>query len=251
MRVLVACEYSGRVRDAFRALGHDAYSCDLLPADDGSMFHLRGDATKYLRDGWDMLVAHPPCTYLTSAAEWAYGDGPYHQKVKPGTLVGAARRAAREESLALFCAFLEAPIPFIAVENPVGVASTRIRKPDQTIQPHAFGADASRRTCLWLKNLPTLVSTKRIPGRLVPTLSGKVVERWANQTDAGQNRLSPSPDRWKDRSKTYQGIADAMATQWGRCSKWSRALPARCELGLGHGGLCESAGDAFAGQEVA
>lgn len=215
MKVLIACESSGVVREAFRALGHDAYSCDLLPADDGSLYHLHGDALKYLTDGWDMLIAHPPCTYLTSAAEWAYGDGPYHQKVKPGTLVGAARRAAREESLDFFSAFLNAPIAFIAIENPVGVASSRIRKPDQTIQPYKFGDDASKRTCLWLKGLPRLLGTVRVPGRLVTTPSGKVVERWANQTDTGQNRLSPGPDRWKARSKTYLGVARAFAEQWG------------------------------------
>jgi len=222
MKVLIACESSGTVREAFRALGHDAWSSDLLPADDGSQFHLQGDARRFLHEGWDLLIAHPPCTYLTSAAEWAYGDGPYHQKVKEGTLVGAARRAARVEAVALFSDFLFAPIPRIAVENPVGVASRLIRKPDQTIQPYDFGDDASKRTCLWLKGLPTLVATERVPGRFVTTESGRLVERWDNQTDSGQNRLSPGADRWKERSKTYPGIARAMALQWsGYAFDWN------------------------------
>lgn len=216
MRVLVACESSGMVRERFRALGHDAWSCDLLPADDGSQYHCQGDAREaVLGREWDLLIAHPPCTFLTSAAEWAYGDGPYHQKVKPGTLTGVARRAAREEALVFFRFFLDAPVKRIAIENPVGVASSRIRPPDQTIQPYEYQDDASKRTCLWLKGLPLLRSTGRVVGRMVVTPAGKTVERWANQTDSGQNRLSPGPDRWKDRSKTYPGIAAAMASQWG------------------------------------
>ncbi|OCX57232.1 hypothetical protein BFM99_14270 [Stutzerimonas stutzeri] len=226
MRVLVACEYSGRVRDAFRALGHEAMSCDLLPTDVPGP-HYMGDVRDVLYDGWDLMVAHPPCTYLTIAAEWCYKDNP-GKKMKPGVLFGAERRAAREEALEFFRLLLDAPIPHIAVENPVGVVSSRIRKPDQTIQPWQFGHDASKATCLWLKNLPPLVPTEVVHPRLIccgnqfdgdaacQTCNGtlKPKKRWANQTDSGQNRLPPSADRWKIRSETYVGVAKAMATQW-------------------------------------
>lgn len=209
MRVLVACEFSGTVREAFAALGHDAWSCDLLPTKRPGQ-HLQGDVREFLSMGWDAMIAHPPCTFLTIAAEWAFGDGPYHQKVKPGTLVGAARRAARVEAVEFVRLLMNAPIPRIAVENPIGCLSRLIRKPDQVIQPHQFGADASKGTCLWLKGLPLLVSTQSIAPRIV---NGR--HRWANQTDGGQNRLSPSEDRWAERSITYPGIAAAMAMQWG------------------------------------
>lgn len=195
------------MRDAFRALGHDAWSCDLLAAPGN---HFQCDVLSILDRGWDLAIFHPPCTYLTIAAEWAYGDGPYHQKVKPGTLVGPERRKAREESIDLVRQLLAAPIPRIALENPKGAISSRIRKPDQIIQPYDFGDDASKQTCLWLKNLPKLTPTLYVPPRI--TAAGK--ERWANQTDSGQNRLGPSEDRWAVRSLTYQGIADAMAEQW-------------------------------------
>jgi hypothetical protein len=171
--------------------------------------HFQCDVLSILDRGWDLAIFHPPCTFLTSAAEWAFGDGPYHQKVKPGTLVGAARRQAREEALELVRALLAAPIPRIAVENPKGVISARIRKPDQTIQPHQFGEDASKATSLWLKNLPLLEPTSHIAPRIV---AGK--KRWANQTDSGQNRLAPGSERWAIRSLTYPGIAEAMAQQW-------------------------------------
>lgn len=209
MRILVGCESSGRVRDAFRARGHDAYSCDLLPSPDPT-YHLQCDVLSVINDGWDIGIFHPPCTYLTCSAEWAYGDGPYHQKVKPGTLVGAARREAREDALVFILQLMNAPIPKIAIENPRGCISTRIRKPNQTIQPYEHGDDASKATCLWLDNLPLLVPTKIVLPRIV---NGKL--RWANQTDSGQNRLPPSEDRWALRSLTYQGIANAMAEQWG------------------------------------
>jgi len=209
MRVLVACESSGVVRDAFRALGHNAWSCDLLPSD--SPYHLQGDVLQYLTDNWNMLIAHPPCTYLTSSAEWAYSDGPYHQKVKADTLTGAARRAARDQAEEFFMEMANAPIRHICIENPVGVMSTRWRKADQYIQPYDYGSDASKKTGLWLKNLPLLVAdpADRISGRLV---DGK--ERWANQTNSGQNRLPPSANRWQVRSETYSGIATQMAQQW-------------------------------------
>jgi hypothetical protein len=211
MRVLVGMEYSGRVRAAFRALGHDAWSCDYGPSEDKSPFHIQGDVFDHLGDGWDIGIFHPTCTYLTCSAEWAYGDGPYHQKVKPGTLVGAARREARERAIEDVQRLLHSCIPCKAIENPRGVLSSRIRKPDQTIQPFEFGDDASKATCLWLENLPPLIATCRVPRG-----SGKVVERWSNQTDSNQNKLPPSEDRWKERSRTYPGIAAAFASQWSR-----------------------------------
>lgn len=196
MRVLVACEYSGAVRDAFRARGYDAMSCDLLPTDvDGP--HYQGDVFDVIGNGWDLMIAHPPCTYLCSSGlHWN------------GRVEG--RAAKTEDALAFVRALFDAPIPRIAIENPVGCIGTRIRKADQTIQPHQFGDDASKATCLWLKGLPLLTPTDRVPGRMV---NGKA--RWANQTDSGQNRLAPSADRWKLRSATFPGIAAAMADQWG------------------------------------
>jgi len=216
MRVLIACESSGTIREEFRKLGHDAWSCDLQPADDGSEFHLQCDMFTVLNDGWDLMIAHPSCTYLTNSAAWAYSDGPYHQRVKEGTLTGAARRAAREEALAFVQRLMDAPIPMIAIENPVGVISTRIKPASQYIQPHEFGEDASKKTGLWLKGLPNLAPTEIVEPRVVeyPKDSGKWVKRWANQTDSGQNKLTPAADRWKERSKTYKGWAVAMANQW-------------------------------------
>lgn len=196
MRVLVACEYSGRVRDAFRALGHEAWSCDLLPTDVAGPHYL-GDVTDILADGWDLMVAHPPCTYLSvSGMHW--------------TARGLRDPKLTEDALEFVRVLLAAPIERIALENPVSVISSRIRKPDQVIQPYQFGHDASKKTCLWLKNLPLLRPTGFVEPRVV---NGK--ERWGNQTDSGQNVLGPSDDRWKERSKTYDGIAIAMADQWG------------------------------------
>lgn len=196
MRVLVACEYSGRVRDAFLAMGHDAMSCDLLPTDVPGP-HYQGDVRDLLDDGWDLMIAHPPCTYLCSS-------GLHWNKRRP------QRAQMTEDALEFVRQLLDAPINRIALENPVGCISTRIRKPDQTIQPWQFGHDASKATCLWLKNLPLLKPTLLVEGRLVNGRS-----RWGNQTDSGQNRLLPSEDRWKVRSETYEGIATAMANQWG------------------------------------
>lgn len=197
MRILIACEYSGRVRDAFRAAGHDAWSCDLLPCDADPAYHIQGDVVPLLGQGWDLMVAHPPCTYLCSS-------GLHWNKRVEG------RQAKTEAALDFVGTLLFCPIPRVAIENPVGCISTRIRKPDQTIQPWQFGHDASKATCLWLKGLPLLRPTAIISPRMV---DGK--PRWANQTDSGQNRLGPSADRWKIRSETYSGIATAMAQQWG------------------------------------
>lgn len=214
MRVLVACEYSGRVRDAFRALGHDAMSCDLLPSDAPGPHH-QGDVFDVIGDGWDLMIAHPPCTYLTIAAEWAYKDE-QKKKIKPGTLIGQARREAREEAIKFVMALANAPIERIAIENPVGVLSTVWREPDQFIQPYEYGEDASKKTCLWLKNLPRLAPTAFAPPRLALSADCRSYSlRWGNQTDSGQNKEPPSDDRWKIRSTTWHGWADAMARQWG------------------------------------
>jgi site-specific DNA-cytosine methylase len=181
MKVLVACEYSGRVRDAFRAFGHDALSCDLLPTDVEGPHH-QGDVTELLHMGWDLMIAHPPCTHLAvSGSRW------FKDKVKE-----------QAEALVFVQTLMDAPIPMIAIENPISVISSRIRKPDQIIQPWQFGHGETKATCLWLKGLPKLTPTNVVEGR-----------------EARVHRMPPSPDRWKERSRTYQGIAEAMAAQWG------------------------------------
>jgi hypothetical protein len=193
MKVLVACEYSGRVRDAFLAAGADAMSCDLLPTDSPGP-HYQGDVFDIIHEGWDLMIAHPPCTYLSvSGMHW--------------TTRGLRDPQLTEDALAFVRRLIDAPINKIALENPVSIISSRIRKPDQIIQPWWFGHDASKKTCLWLKNLPLLTPTNMLPG------DNKT--RRANQTGSGQNKLPPSKDRWKIRSETYQGIAEAMARQWG------------------------------------
>lgn len=217
MRILIACEKSGIVRDAFAALGHDSWSCDTQPSERPGN-HLQCDVLTILNRRWDAMIAHPECTYLTNSAAWAYKDGPYHMRVKPGTLVGAARRRARADAVDFVFRLRDSGIPKIAFENPVGHLSAAWRKPDQTIQPYEFGDNASKATCLWLIGFPKLIidPAKRYPGRWVTDPhTGKLVERWENQTDGGQNRLPPSADRSARRSKTYIGIARAMAEQWG------------------------------------
>lgn len=194
MRVLVACEFSGVVRDAFLKRGHDALSCDLLPTEvEGP--HYQGDVRDILQfdKSWDLMIAHPPCDHLAvSGARW------FKEKRADG------RQQAALDFVRLL---LDADIPRIALENPVSIISTEIRKPDQIIQPWQFGEDASKATCLWLKNLPLLEPTDVLPG-------GREARR-ANQTPSGQNKLGPSPDRWKLRSRFSKGIAEAMAEQWG------------------------------------
>lgn len=185
MKVIVACEYSGRVREAFRKLGHDAWSCDILPSDDNSPYHIQDDVLKHLDDGWDLMIAHPPCTHLAvSGARW-FKDKEEEQK----------------EALKFVQALLDAPIPKIALENPVSVISSKIRKPDCIIQPWQFGHGETKATCLWLKNLPKLEPTNIVDGR-----DNRI---W---TKKGKPKDVPL---WKWRSETYQGIADAMAEQWG------------------------------------
>lgn len=182
MKVLVACEYSGKVRQAFIARGHYAMSCDLLPADDNSEFHYQGDVRDILQNEWDLMICHPPCTHLAvSGARW-FKD----------------KQAEQAEALAFVSLLLNAPIPRIALENPISIISSKIRKPDQIIQPWQFGHGETKATCLWLKNLPTLTPTNVVDGR-----------------EARIHKMPPSADRWKKRSETYQGIASAMAQQWG------------------------------------
>lgn len=183
MRVLVACEFSGIVREAFRRAGHDAWSCDLLPCEDGSQFHLQIDVRHLLTKDWDLMIAHPPCTHLAvSGARW-FKD----------------KKKEQEQALEFVSTLLNAPIERIALENPISIISTRIRKPDQIIQPWQFGHGETKATCLWLKNLPPLVPTNIVKGR-----------------HARVHYEPPSPDRWKNRSRTYQGFAAAMVAQWGK-----------------------------------
>lgn len=196
-RVLAACEFSGRVRDAFAHMGWDAWSCDLLPSEvDGQ--HYQQPVEEVIGMGWDLMICHPPCTHLAvSGARW-FKD----------------KQVEQQQALDFVRLLMAAPIPCIALENPVSVISTRIRKPDQVIHPWMFGHDEAKATCLWLKGLPKLESTDVVP----TPASG----RWANQTPSGQNKLSPGPDRWRERSRTYSGIAAAMASQWGRLPQfWS------------------------------
>ena len=184
MRVLIACEFSGVVRRAFRDRGHDAWSCDLLPAEDSSPKHLSGDVRNWLLASceWDLMIAHPPCTHLAvSGARW-FKD----------------KQQEQAEALKFVRLLMAAPIERICIENPISIISSRIRKPDQIIQPWMFGHGETKATCLWLKNLPKLVPTNVVDGRT-----------------ARVHRMPPGPDRWKERSRTYEGIAAAMAEQWG------------------------------------
>ncbi len=185
MKVLIACEFSGIVREAFRAKGHDAWSCDMLPTEIPGK-HIQGDVLENLDGGlfdkWDLMIAHPPCTHLAvSGARW-FKEKQIEQKV----------------AIQFFKRFIIADIPKICIENPIGIMSSHYRKPDQIIQPWQFGHGETKATCLWLKGLPKLRPSNIVPGRV-----GRV------------HHEAPSPDRWKNRSRTYQGIANAMAEQWG------------------------------------
>lgn len=182
MRVLVACEYSGRVRDAFRRRGHDAWSCDLLECEADPAWHLQHPVEEVLTDGWDLMVAHPPCTHLAVS-----GSRHFHRKQRE-----------QAEALDFVRLLMDAPIPRWCIENPVSIISSAIRPPDQIIQPWQFGHGETKATCLWLQNLPRLRSTKVVEGR-----------------EARVHLMPPSPDRWKERSRTFEGIAEAMGEQWG------------------------------------
>lgn len=204
---LIGCEESGAVRDALLARGIDAVSCDLKPTRSPGP-HIKGDVLRAIEQGsWAGLIAFPDCTYLTCSAEWAYGPGPYHMAVKTDTLTGDARKAARDDAIR-FALILWNAFDRVIIENPVGVLSRHLGKP-QVVQPYMFGDDASKATCFWIKGMPPLAIPPRaawFPPRMV---NGK--PRWGNQTDGGQNRLSPGPDRARDRAATYPGIAAALA----------------------------------------
>ena len=207
MKVLIACEYSGVSRRAFEALGHEVWSADFEPAEDGAWNHYQGDCFDLIGyQHFDLMVAHPPCTYLSVSG--------LHWNSRGARVEGRLRADLTEEALCFVYRLMSAPIERIAIENPIGCISTRIRKPEQIIQPYHFGEDASKATCLWLKNLPLLAPTKFIEGREV-VYKGKKVRRWANQTDSGNNNHPETKDRWKNRSRTYPGIASAWAAQWG------------------------------------
>lgn len=191
MKVLIACEYSGVVRDAFIKRGHDAWSCDLL-ATDSSGPHIQGDVLEILNDEWDLMIAHPPCTHLaTSGARWFKN-----------------KQTEQKEALNFVRTLLNAPINKIALENPISIISTKIRQPDQIVQPWMFGHEMTKSTCLWLKNLPLLTPTNIVgKGKNHITKSGKSIPEWYN--------LPETKDRWKKRSRTFEGFAEAMAKQWG------------------------------------
>jgi len=193
MKILVACEYSGVVRDAFLARGHEAVSCDLLPTESPGP-HYEGDVFDIINKGWDLMIAHPPCTDLAVS-----GAKHFAAKIADGR---------QQRALDFVQRLLDAPIDKICLENPVSVISSKIRKPDQIIQPWMFGHEATKTTCLWLKNLPLLETTEIVDkGARNVTKSGKSLPAWYN--------LPPSKDRWKIRSATFPGIAKAMAEQWG------------------------------------
>ena len=197
MKVLVACEFSGIVREAFRKRGHDAWSCDLLPAEDGSIYHYRDDVTTHSQHGWDMMIAFPPCTHLAvSGARW-FKD----------------KQGEQAEAIAFVQTLMDAPIPHIALENPVGVISTKIRKPDQIIQPWQFGHTARKTTCLWLKGPPPLLPTKIVKPELYTDYRGRTYSK--DYLFDGDGKWLRYRGQGHRRSITYQGIADAMAEQWG------------------------------------
>lgn len=204
---LIGCEESGRVRDALRARGIDATSCDLKPTRSPGP-HIQGDVLAAIGlTAWRGGIFFPDCTYLTCSAEWAYGSGPYHMKLKPGTLTGSERGAARSRAI-VFALSLWNSMDRVIIENPIGVLSAHLGRP-QVIQPYMFGDDASKATCIWIKGMPLLEIPDRsswFPARMV---NGK--PRWGNQTDGGQNKLSPGPNRARDRAETYPGIAAALA----------------------------------------
>ncbi len=210
MKILIACEFSGTVRDAFAAKGHDVISCDLLSSDQPGA-HYQGDVFDIMNNSFDMMIAFPPCTNIcSSGARW------FKEKRVDGR---------QQQGIDFFMKVVNADIPKIAIENPIGIMSTQYRKPDQIIQPWQFGHPHSKATCLWLKNLSKLIPTNILEPTWTKNLSsrGKKTDvchnrpqiRWENQTASGQNKLPPSKDRWKLRSITYQGIAEAMAGQWG------------------------------------
>lgn len=194
MKILIACEYSGRVRDAFRKLGHDAWSCDLLPSDSPTLFHYQGDVLDIIDEGWDLMIAHPPCTHLAIS-----GARYFPEKIADGR---------QQAALEFVQKLMDSPIPKIAIENPVSVISSKIRKPDQIIQPYEYGHPETKKTCLWLKGLPKLNPTNVVEPEFI-VANGKRYSPIHYYSYRNQK------ERAHIRSLTYQGIADAMANQWG------------------------------------
>lgn len=196
MKVLIACEFSGTVREAFRKLGHDSWSCDIVKSDDDSPYHIQDDVLKIINNEWDMMIAFPPCTHLAVS-----GAKHFAKKKEDGR---------QQQGIEFFMNLINADIPLIAVENPVGIMSTIYRKPDQIINPFEFGHNVSKKTCLWLKDLPKLKATNLVdPGEYITFPSGKRMHKWyADKAFGGEARQ-------KVRNKTFKGIADAMAQQWG------------------------------------
>lgn len=196
MKILIACEFSGTVREAFRKMGHDAWSCDIVKSDDDSPYHIQEDVLKIINNHWDMMVAFPPCTHLAVS-----GAKHFAKKREDGR---------QQQGIDFFMSIINASIPLIAVENPVGIMSSIYRKPDQIINPYEFGHNVSKKTCLWLKGLPTLKATNIVDkGEYITFPSGKRMHKWyADKAFGGEARQ-------KVRNKTFQGIADAMAQQWG------------------------------------
>lgn len=225
-RVLVACEESATVRDAFTRRGHDAVSCDVLDSRNPYGWHIKGDVTPYLDQEWDLVLAFPPCTYLTVSAAYAFKDPDfdrypgvgYHQRLKAGTLFGEDRRQARDEAIEFVNHIYESSDK-VAIENPKGFLSTMWQRPTQMIQPYWFGDPESKETCLWLKNLPELEPTDKLDvkdyGYLVESGAHAGKWRWPNQSPCGAPKMGPRDDRAKAKSVTYFGIAEAMADQWG------------------------------------
>lgn len=182
MNILVGCEFSGIVRDAFRKRGHNAFSCDLLPCESDPTYHIQDDVLNWLNHGWDLFIAHPPCTHLAvSGARYFY-----------------RKQAEQEKALEFVCKLMNAPVKRKVIENPVSIISSRICKPSQIVQPWWFGHGETKATCLWIEGLPLLVPTNVVDGRV-----------------ARVHRMAPGPERWRERSRTLTGLADAMAEQWG------------------------------------
>jgi site-specific DNA-cytosine methylase len=212
MKVLIACEFSGVVRDAFTALGHDAISCDLLPTESPG-YHWQGDifeCLKFHHYGFDLMIAHPPCTYLTvTANKWMKPEWEWKFPT---------RKQDRIDAINFFMELVNVPIEKIAIENPVGIMSTKYRKPDQIIQPYQFGHTESKKTCLWLKNLPKLVPTDIVDPVYLVSKGKKYsgAAYYSKRSLCHLDYLPPKEDRWKLRSKTFSGIASAMADQWGK-----------------------------------
>jgi hypothetical protein len=211
MKILIACEFSGRVRDAFLKRGHDAISCDLLPTESPGP-HYQGDVRDILNDGWDLMIAHPECTYLTvTANKWHL---PKYKERFPD------REQKRKEAISFFLELANTDIPQICLENPVGIMSSRFRKPDQIIQPCMFGHPIRKTTCLWLKNLPQLIPTKIVSPELDKFPSGNCQSKWHTET----GHIKDKKERSKTRSRTFMGIAEAMADQWGNNEYLKRTL---------------------------